>query len=114
VYYKESMIVGALGPADLIVLVEEHPDSINDCAWAFEMPSSPSQTYWIDKPTRVHGNAGDFSFADGHCEIHYWRQPDSIPPVTYDTQIGGAAGIPIPNSPDLHWVANHISTTYPP
>lgn len=113
VYLKDSMMVGALGPGDLMVLIEEHPDSINDCAFAFNMPSSPSQTYWIDKPTSIHGNAGDFSFADGHCEIHGWQRPGAIPPVTYSAQIGGAQ-YSVPKDPDVLWMAHHVSTFYPP
>jgi prepilin-type N-terminal cleavage/methylation domain-containing protein/prepilin-type processing-associated H-X9-DG protein len=113
VYLKDSMVHGAIGPSDLFVLIEEHPDSINDCAFAFNMPSSPSQTYWIDVPTSVHGNAGDFSFADGHCEIHGWQDPGSIKQVTYSAQIGGAVN-QAPKDPDVLWVSRHISTFYPP
>jgi prepilin-type N-terminal cleavage/methylation domain-containing protein/prepilin-type processing-associated H-X9-DG protein len=113
VYTKESMMVGGLGPADLMVLIEEHPDSINDCAFAFNMPSSPSQTYWIDKPTSVHGNAGDFSFADGHCEIHGWQDPGAIPQVVYSGGIGGIKDN-VPKDPDVIWMSKHITALYPP
>jgi prepilin-type N-terminal cleavage/methylation domain-containing protein/prepilin-type processing-associated H-X9-DG protein len=113
VYTKDSMMVGALGPSDLMVLIEEHPDSINDCAFAFYMPSSLSQTYWIDVPTSVHGSAGDFSFADGHCEIHGWQDPGAIKPVTYSAQIGGSANKQ-PKDPDIIWMSQHISALYPP
>ncbi|MGA2868350.1 MAG: prepilin-type N-terminal cleavage/methylation domain-containing protein [Verrucomicrobiota bacterium] len=111
VYTRESMIAGRLGPSDLMVLIEEHPDGINDGAWAFNIPSSPSQTYWIDYPTKTHGNAGDMSFADGHCEIHGWLDPASIPPVTYHLPLSETAN-PVPKNPDVLWLAQHISAIY--
>jgi prepilin-type N-terminal cleavage/methylation domain-containing protein len=114
VYLKESMMRGALGPADLIVLVEEHPDSINDCAWAFEMPANPSATYWIDKPSSLHEDACDFSFADGHCEIHAFQDPGDVPQVTYAQQIGGIGYNTKPKDPDVIWVASHTSVLWHP
>ena len=111
VYTRESMIVGGLGPSDLMVLIEEHPDGINDGAWAFNIPSSPSQTYWIDYPTKTHGNAGDMSFADGHCEIHGWLDPAAIPPVTYHLPLSETAN-PVPKNPDVLWLAQHVSAIY--
>jgi prepilin-type processing-associated H-X9-DG protein len=113
VYLNNGMMVGPIPPSDLIVLADEHPDSINDGSWAFNMPSSPSQTYWIDVPTPLHGNAGSFSFADGHAEIHAWQDPAEIPAVTYDKQIGGIT-LNEPKDPDVFWTASHISTVYPP
>jgi prepilin-type processing-associated H-X9-DG protein len=113
VYLNNGMMRGRLQPSDLIVLVDEHPDSINDGSWAFNMPSSPAQTYWIDYPTSLHGNAGSFSFADGHAVIHPWQAPKAIPPVTYGHQAGGVANA-VPGDSDVIWTASHISTIYPP
>jgi prepilin-type processing-associated H-X9-DG protein len=116
VYLKESMLVGAGMPqggvSGLIVLVEEHPDSINDCGWAFTMPVLQT-TKWVDKPTTVHENACDFSFADGHCEIHHFQDPNDIPPVTYTKQTGNSASNTVQKDPDIYWVASHISAIYP-
>jgi prepilin-type N-terminal cleavage/methylation domain-containing protein/prepilin-type processing-associated H-X9-DG protein len=111
VYLQESMMVGGLGPADLMVLIEEHPDGINDGAWAFNMPTSRSQTYWIDYPTSVHGNAGDMSYADGHAEIHGWVQPGAIPQVTYSLPLSETAHA-IPGNQDVLWLSQHISAYY--
>jgi prepilin-type processing-associated H-X9-DG protein len=65
-------------PAKTWVLVDEHPDSINDGAFAVKMavPSIPSTMTGIsiiDYPASFHGGACGFSFADGHSEIHRWR-----------------------------------------
>lgn len=108
VYIKESDITGALPPADLWVLVDEHPDSINDAAFSVVMPSSPVDTHWRDKPAPYHDNACGYSFADGHAEIHKWMKPDSIPEVTYSKQIGNQ-DLSVPSNPDIVWVARHTS-----
>jgi prepilin-type N-terminal cleavage/methylation domain-containing protein len=118
VYFRESMMVGAGapqgGPAGLIVLVEEHPDSLNDCGWAFNMPppGTTARTYWIDLPSIVHEDACDFSFADGHCEIHHLQDSGSIPPVTYIKTLPRQA-YDMQRDPDVLWVASHISALYP-
>jgi prepilin-type N-terminal cleavage/methylation domain-containing protein/prepilin-type processing-associated H-X9-DG protein len=54
------------------VLVDEHPDSIND-AMIYEDPTlSASEGKFVDIPASYHSHACGFSFADGHSEIHKW------------------------------------------
>ncbi len=110
VYTKESMVRGALGPADLWVLIDEDPDHINDAAFAVNIPSSPSQTYWIDFPTKYHANGCGVSFADGHAEIHGWRDPGAIPYPVFQTATQTAQQSP--KNPDVGWLASHTSTLY--
>ena len=81
-YLKESDIT-APSPSDLWLITDEDPDTIDDGSFAFQMPSSAFATYWINEPTKSHGNACGFSFADGHSEIHKWLQPGNIATVTY-------------------------------
>ena len=115
-YLKTSDIVGGLGPADLMVLVEEHPDSINDVVFAFQMPANPSSTYWIDVPTKVHQNGANFSFADGHVEAHRWQVPQSMPPLSWAAEsapnVGGSLN-PTPSDPDIKWMAHHTTAPIP-
>lgn len=113
VYTKESQIVGQLGPSDLYVIEDEHPDSINDAAFAFQMPlgwptANPLTFAFVDIPAKYHGNADGFTFADGHAEIHKWLDPGVIPQVTYMGGIGGRQN-PVPNDPDVGWLASHVS-----
>ena len=64
VYGKSSDVVI---PVKTWVLVDEHPDSINDAACAVQMYGQV-----IDFPASYHNGACGFSFADGHAEIHRW------------------------------------------
>ena len=74
-------------PTMIWVFVDEHPDSINDAAFAVQMavPSMPltmGDVRIIDFPASYHNGACGFSFADGHSEIHKWHGSSIRLPVT--------------------------------
>jgi len=68
-YGKTSQMVVPI-PAELIVITEEEPYSINDASVATSV--NPSYPNWIDFPSTLHNNGGVVSFADGHVELHKW------------------------------------------
>lgn len=69
-YQKLSQIVL---PDKTFVLVDEHPDSINDAAFAVQMYKPDAKTAQIiDFPASYHNGACGFSFSDGHSEIRKW------------------------------------------
>ena len=83
IFLKESEFTRP-GPAMTWVFVDEHPDSINDCLFGLNMPSTltyPSAAAWDDIPASYHGGAGGITFADGHAEIHKWLDGNSKPPI---------------------------------
>ena len=101
------------------VLVDEHPDSINDAAYAVQMalPDAKSATI-IDCPASFHNGACGFSFTDGHSEIHRWRGSRIKVPVKnalMNLPLGAAA----PDSvPDVIWESENTTvsaktSTYP-
>jgi prepilin-type N-terminal cleavage/methylation domain-containing protein/prepilin-type processing-associated H-X9-DG protein len=111
IYVKEGDF-SLPGPSMLWVLLDEDPDSINDAAMAFQMPSG-NTTEWIDLPAKLHGNSGSFGFADGHAEIHGWKNPQGVPTTTYT----GPGGTPndyeppvISGNKDVYWVATRTSS----
>jgi prepilin-type N-terminal cleavage/methylation domain-containing protein/prepilin-type processing-associated H-X9-DG protein len=111
VFVKESQIVNRPGPSDLWVFLEEHPDSINDGAFAVQMPTTILSTKWIDVPAK-NANVCPFGFADGHVELHKWLYPGDIPDVHYSTLV--KTGLPEVDSsghgdPDILWVAKHTT-----
>ena len=65
------------GPANTFVILDESAASINDEFFAPSMegydPRTPSLFKFVDVPASYHNMAGSFSFADGHSEIHKWR-----------------------------------------
>ncbi len=61
-------------PVKTWVLLDEHPGSINDPAFAVQMCKPDAKTAQIiDVPASFHNGACGFSFADGHAEIHKWK-----------------------------------------
>jgi len=104
-------------PSNTIVFLDEHPDSINDGAFAIACtgaePYNPSGLYpaaqIIDYPASYHNGACGFSFADGHNEIHKWRGKTIQPTVTYT----GTMPLNQPASPDsgvdVHWMADNAT-----
>ena len=72
-YDKQSVV---RNPTKTWVFVDEHPDSINDAAFAnkcdaADKPGGGNQI--IDMPASFHNGACGFSFADGHAEVHKWK-----------------------------------------
>jgi prepilin-type processing-associated H-X9-DG protein len=63
-------------PSKTFVFVDEHPDSINDAAFATcippNLPNIVGSGWIIDFPANYHNGACGFTFADGHAEIHKW------------------------------------------
>ena len=92
------------GAAQTWVLLDEHPDSINDGGFAVSMATSLT---WVDVPAVYHNGACGFAFADGHSEIHKWLHRERIPPITYNG-ISGFGGNK-PKNPDVAWIANRTS-----
>ncbi len=61
------------GPSMTWVLMDEHPNSINDPACCVAMGSlTQANTKWIDTPANYHNGACGIAFADNHSEIHKW------------------------------------------
>ncbi len=100
-YDKFSDVVKP-GPSDLWMVVDEHPDSIND-GWMITGITSPNS--WIDLPASYHNGACGFSFVDGHSEIHSWKEASTKKPVTLTDFVSPAA----PNSRDINWMIQHSS-----
>src|SRR5436190_10498986 len=96
-YLKTSSLTRP-GAASTWLLVDEHPDSIND-GWL--IPDVADTSRFVDLPASYHNGSCGFAFCDGHSEIHKWRGA-TIQPVK-KTQYNGFAGDP----KDVAWfVAN--------
>ena len=97
-----------ISPVLLWVLVDEHPDSINDAALGVQMATSLAATFMVDYPASYHNGACGFAFADGHSEIHKWQDARTKPAPKYNNNLtvpGGAQ----PNNPDLWWLVQRTS-----
>ncbi len=108
-YSKMSDLVKP-GPAMTWVLVDEHPDSINDGFFCVDMRGypNPAGAALPDAPASYHNGACGFAFADGHSEIHKWRDPRTMPPVKHIEYSPGNQA----NNKDVLWIWDHTTRKY--
>ena len=95
--YRKSTDFNRRKPTDVIVFLDERP-VIND-GWFW---SPPNENQVNDLPAISHGNtSSSFAYADGHAEMHKWRDSKFIA-----LQSGGA---PLAGSQDVGWLFNHMT-----
>jgi prepilin-type N-terminal cleavage/methylation domain-containing protein/prepilin-type processing-associated H-X9-DG protein len=120
--YTKASDMTIPGPSSLWVLVDEHPDSIND-GWLVTVPGNQgggagsqfqAPTDWEDLPASYHNGACGFGFADGHASIHKWLSGYTVQPVL-GIHAGGGQGkingtVAVgPNTVDALWMLQHSS-----
>ena len=110
-YMKEGDM-GLPGPSNLFVFLDEHPNSINDAAFAVKCDARDSGARMIDWPASFHNGAGGFAFGDGHAEIKKWMDKRTI--VSHKNSNGMPSppeGLnqAAPNSPDVAWMQDRAS-----
>ena len=112
---KKVSDISGPGPSEIYILLDEHENSINDAHFfPFDNLSSYNKNAWLDAPSGRHGNAGGFSFADGHSEIRKWK---SAGLTTVRRSSDGSTPRPYPDLPflgpsqlsDYQWMTNHIA-----
>jgi prepilin-type N-terminal cleavage/methylation domain-containing protein/prepilin-type processing-associated H-X9-DG protein len=107
IYDKASTIVL---PVKTFLLVDEHPDSINDAAFATQSDGAdqPGTAHVIDVPASYHNGACGFSFCDGHSEIHKWIGSKIKAPVHYNNNL--QLNFPAGDSwQDVFWMAQNAT-----
>jgi prepilin-type N-terminal cleavage/methylation domain-containing protein len=94
------------GPSMTWVLIDEHPDSMNDGFFCIDMNGYPNaaQTKLPDVPSSAHNKACGLSFADGHSEIKKWQDPRTAPPVIYRSPNPAMGSANQPNNKDVLWL----------
>ncbi len=97
VYRQYLRQTDVLVPGMTWVMVDEHPDSINDTFFI----NTPNQTSWADIPASSHNGAGSISFVDGHVEIHRWTSTTSVYPVRFS--YGPVRGFDAAGRLDWQW-----------
>jgi len=93
-------------PEQLFVFLDEHANSINDGYFV----NRAHYTNWVDLPASYHNGSGGFSFADGHSEMHRWRNASTRQPVRPDSTVPLLPlNLPNDETDDFNWVIHHMS-----
>ena len=88
------------GPSKIFIYLDEDSRSLNDAGFAVTMVSSTL----LDAPGTYHNGAGGFAFADGHSEIHKWKDKRTIITGTGFSQTTFS-----PINQDVTWLQEHAS-----
>ncbi len=106
-YVKQAEIVL---PDRTFMLIDEHPDSVNDGAFANTCGGTQPQdllsaAYIIDYPAALHSGGCNLSFADGRAETHHWKGSKiRNAPITYTATL--PLRVPAEDSAvDARWLA---------
>ncbi len=84
--YKKMSDLTVPGPSMTWVFMDEREDSIDDAYFAVNMtgfPNAPHSIVWVNYPAAYHGSAAGLAFADGHAEVHRWRDNRTMPPLVH-------------------------------
>jgi prepilin-type processing-associated H-X9-DG protein len=109
IIYMKFSELAVPGAAKIFVFIDEREDAINWGNFCTVMtgysPRDPNAYTFEDIPASYHGNAGGLSFADGHAEIHRWRDPRTQPPLVVGGLIfTGTGAVSSPGNVDIAWL----------
>jgi prepilin-type N-terminal cleavage/methylation domain-containing protein len=104
IYLKPSELCDP-GPAHIFVFLDMREDSIDMGNFGTRMagwPDQPKDYGFYDLPGFYHHLAAGFSFADGHSEIHRWRDSRTMPPIVQGGFVNDSFSSP--NNVDVRWL----------
>ncbi len=91
--------------SEIFVILDEHPETINDSLFCSPTTPPSPPTLWQDFPASYHDYEGSFSFADGHAALHKW-----VNASTCVAPNGNINFVPPTNQrDDLNWTVNAMS-----
>jgi len=98
------------GPSDSWVFTDEHPDSIDDGILYIPTGFVTGAGKFIELPSSLHDGADGISFADGHAEVHKWKDHRTAAGGVQYSGTSGTGRLIMcinPPNPDLAWFAQH-------
>jgi prepilin-type N-terminal cleavage/methylation domain-containing protein/prepilin-type processing-associated H-X9-DG protein len=112
-YARKTSDLNAPGPTESWVFTDENPDAIDDIILYSNPDSVDGHGFFTELPGSDHNGACGMSFADGHSEVHKWKDSRTLHRVTTlssagATRVDVTGGQP---SVDLAWIAQHTPRT---
>lgn len=98
------------GPTKTFVFLDMREDSIDMGNFGTRMAGWPGETAkygFYDLPGFYHHFAGGFSFADGHSELHRWRDSRTTPPLVEGGLMPDVFASP--DNSDVAWLQDHAT-----
>jgi hypothetical protein len=110
IIYRKQTELAYPGQSKVFVFLDMREDSIDMGNFGTRMagwPDQPDQCGFYDLPGFYHHFACGFSFADGHSEIHKWRDSRTTPPIVPGGFINDIFSSP--GNPDVAWLQDHAT-----
>jgi prepilin-type N-terminal cleavage/methylation domain-containing protein len=115
VYQKYSDIVSSsIGTVKAFTFMDFREDAINwgnfmthTSGYDLNNPQPLLYKFTTDYPGIYHNLAAGFSFADGHSEMHKWRDARTTPPLGYWGPPGPPSETASPRNQDVAWLQEH-------
>jgi len=109
IYLKQPELVDP-GPSKLFVFLDMREDSIDMGNFGPRMvgyPNDPDSYGFFDLPGFYHHFACGFTMADGHSEIHRWRDGRTMPPLVPNGFVNDMFSSP--GNQDVAWLQDHAT-----
>jgi prepilin-type processing-associated H-X9-DG protein len=91
------------GPSATWVFTDEHADAIDDGAlYSDAYATGSGREEFTELPASDHNGSCGLGFADGHAEIHKWRDGQTVRAVLYNQSNGQR--VIVNNDSDLFWL----------
>lgn len=94
-------------PSKAFCFVDEREDSIDDGCFGVNCEKRGANIIIVNFPASYHGGAGGLSFADGHAEIHMWKDPKTKPRIQKSVLV---YFVPSPYNQDIMWLQERTSS----
>jgi prepilin-type N-terminal cleavage/methylation domain-containing protein len=115
VFQKYSDIVGSrIGTVKAFTFMDFREDAINwgnfmthTAGYDLDNPNPALYRFTTDYPGFYHHFVAGFSFADGHAELHKWRDPRTTPPLGFWGPGGPPSETASPRNQDVAWLQEH-------
>ncbi|MEY4388112.1 MAG: PilD-dependent protein PddA [Verrucomicrobiota bacterium] len=104
---KKSSDLSNPGPSSSWLMMDEHPNSNDDAAFYVNPADVTGTGTFTELPGTMHGNSAGIVFADGHAEVHNWKNSQSYP--KYNSSQGANTWLyqsSVAGGQDLAWLAN--------
>ena len=114
-YQIYSKLTSITPPDEIFVFLDMREDRVNWSNFMADMtgyaPFNPAAySCTTDLPGMYHNLAAGFSFADGHSEMHRWRDSRTTPPLVTGGDIDNVPpSTPAPDSVDVAWLQIHTT-----
>ena len=112
--YRKTGDITAPPPVSLWVIMDEHPDSVDDGYFIVDLDRRNESAQLVSFPANYHNGAASVSYADGHVEAHKWLDEQTRYHNLYCGCLSSYAHNGFyketPNNPDVAWLQARTSS----